>query len=69
VKVSEKVLAFIIDGVVQRVMRFDEETSAIMLSDPKIVDITNVQVTEAWGFDDTRGFFTNIDGQEVVVPL
>jgi hypothetical protein len=67
-KVIEKVLAFVLDGSVQRVMRLDEETAAIMLSHPTVVDITNVQVTESWNYDANKGFYIEIDGSELVVP-
>lgn len=64
----EKVLAFVIDGKVQRVMRFDSETSAILLSNPEIVDITNVQVTESWNYNSEKGFYVDVDGAELVIP-
>jgi|LakMenEpi03Aug12_release.lakeMendotaPanAssembly.Ray.scaffolds.fasta_scaffold780553_4 hypothetical protein len=66
---NEKVLAFIIDGKVTRVMRFDEGTAAVLLSNPEVVDITNVQVTESWNYNPNKGFYVDIDGQELVVPL
>lgn len=65
---NEKVLAFILDGKVERVMRFDEATAAIFLSNPEVVDITNVQVTESWNYDSAKGFYVDIDGSEKVVP-
>jgi hypothetical protein len=65
---NEKVLAFILDGKVERVMRFDEGTAAIFLSNPEIVDITNVQVTESWNYDSEKGFYVDIDGSEKIVP-
>lgn len=65
---NERVLAFILDGKVQRVMRFDEQFAAIVTSNPEIVDITNVQVTESWNYDPSKGFYVEMDGQEVVVP-
>jgi hypothetical protein len=64
---NERVLAFVIDGKVERVLRFDEVTTAIFLSQPTILDITDVQVTESWNYDSERGFYTNVDGQEVVI--
>lgn len=64
----ERVLAFVIDGKVQRVMRFDQETAAIMLSDAEIIDITNVQVTESWNYDSNKGFYADVDGEELVIP-
>lgn len=65
---NEKVLAFVIDGKVERVMRFDAETSAILLSNPEVVDITNVQVTESWNYDSQKGFYVDVDGAELVIP-
>jgi hypothetical protein len=65
---GEKVIALVLDGKVQRILRFDELTSSVLLSNPKIIDITNIQVTESWSFDDQRGFFVDIDGEELVVP-
>ena len=65
---GEKVIALVLDGKVQRVLRFDELTSSVLLSDPKIIDITNIQITESWNFDEQRGFFVDIDGEELVVP-
>lgn len=65
---NERVLAFVIDGKVERVMRFDESTSAILLSSPEVLDITDVQVTESWNYDPQRGFFVEVDGSELVIP-
>jgi hypothetical protein len=65
---NEKVLAFVIDGKVERIMRFDEYSAAIFLSDPKIIDITDVQVTESWNYNPEVGFYIEMDGQEVVIP-
>jgi hypothetical protein len=65
---NEKVLAFVIDGKVERVMRFDEGTVAILLSNPEIIDITDVQVTESWNYDSEKGFYVDIDGTELIIP-
>jgi hypothetical protein len=65
---NERVLAFVIDGNVERIMRFDEETASVLLSEPKVIDITDVQVTESWKYDADKGFYVDIDGAEVVVP-
>jgi hypothetical protein len=65
---NEKVLAIIIDGKVERVMRIDEALASLLLSNPEIVDITDVQVTESWNYDPGKGFYVEMDGQEVVVP-
>ena len=65
---GEKVIALVLDGKVQRILRFDELTSAVLLSNPTILDITNIQVTESWNFDQQRGFYVDMDGQELVVP-
>jgi hypothetical protein len=60
---NDRVLAIVIDGKVERVMRFDEETSALLLSNPTIIDVTANQITESWNYDENSGFFVNIDGQ------
>lgn len=65
---NEKTLAFIIDGRVVRVMRIDEMTASILMSNPEIIDITNNQITESWSYDPNRGFYIEMDGSEVVVP-
>ena len=39
---SAAMLAFIIDGEVVQVMGTDERLAAILLSDPIIVDVTNI---------------------------
>lgn len=66
---NEKVLAFVIDGKVARIMRLDEETASIILSSPEIVDITNIQITESWNYDNQTGFYVDIDGEQLVMPL
>jgi hypothetical protein len=65
---NERVLAFVIDGKVERVMRLDAQMAAIILSNPTVIDITDVQVTEAWNYDSQKGFYTEIDGSELVIP-
>jgi hypothetical protein len=65
---NERVLAFVIDGKVERVMRFDEANAAIFLSNPNVIDITDVQVTESWNYDPSKGFYADIDGTELVIP-
>lgn len=65
---NERVVALIIDDQVARVMRFDEETAAILLSNPTAIDITDVQVTESWNYDPEKGFYAVVDGVELVVP-
>lgn len=65
---NDRVIALVIDGVVERVMRFDELTAAAFLSNPTIIDITDIQVTESWSYSPEKGFYVEIDGQEVVVP-
>lgn len=64
----ERVLAIIIDGKVERVMRIDSALAALLMSNPEIVDITDVQVTESWNYDPSKGFYVDIDGQELVIP-
>ena len=65
---SERVLAFVIDGKVERVMRFDESNAVVFLSNPNVIDITDVQVTESWNYDSSKGFYLDIDGTELVIP-
>jgi hypothetical protein len=65
---NDKTLAFVIDGKVVRVLRIDEMTASIILSNPEVIDITSNQVTESWNYDPTKGFYVDMDGSEVVVP-
>ncbi len=63
-----RTLAFIIDGKVERVISFDEGTSALLLSNPKVIDITDNQITESWNYDEQKGFYAEVDGTELVIP-
>jgi hypothetical protein len=65
---NERVLAFVLDGKVQRIMRLDLEFCAVLQSNPEIIDITDLQVTESWNYDPEKGFYINIDGAELVIP-
>jgi len=65
---NERVIAFVLDGKVQRIMRFDVELAAILQSNPEVLDITDLQVTESWNYDPSKGFYANIDGTELVIP-
>lgn len=65
--IDHKSLAFIIDGEVISVARYDERTASILLSNPTIIDVTPIAISEGWQYDDSVGFYTNIDGQEVTV--
>lgn len=65
---NEKTLAFVIDGRVVRVMRLDEITAAVLLSNAEIFDISNNQITESWNYDPKKGFYIEVDGKELVVP-
>jgi hypothetical protein len=65
---NERVLAFVMDGKVERVMRLDAQMAAILMSNPEVIDITDVQVTESWNYDSEKGFYTEIDGAELVIP-
>lgn len=65
---NEKTLALVLDGKVVRIINIDEMTGVILLSSPEIIDITNNQVTESWNYDPSKGFYTEIDGSEVVIP-
>jgi hypothetical protein len=38
------------------------------MSNPEVIDITDVQVTESWNYDSEKGFYTEIDGAELVIP-
>lgn len=66
---DDRALAFVIDGEVVAVMRFDDRTSAILLSNPTIVDISAMTVNQGWNYDPSKGFYTTIDGSEVVTPV
>lgn len=66
-EMNEKVLAIILDGEVKRIGRFDAELAAILLSGPEIIDVTSVSVTESWSYHPEKGFWIDMDGQEVVV--
>lgn len=63
---EDRALAFVIDGEVVAVMRFDERTSSILLSNPTIVDISTLAINQGWNYDPEKGFYTTIDGSEVV---
>lgn len=63
---NDRTLAFIIDGDVILVSRFDERTSAIFLSKPEVIDITTQNISEGWSYDQSKGFYVEIDGQEVI---
>lgn len=65
---NNRTIAVIIDGEVVDVFRFDERTSAILLSNPTFIDISNISVETGWKFDGV-GFTANIDGQNVTVPV
>jgi len=66
---NERVLAFVIDGNVEVIMRYDERTASIMLSDPKVIDITDIQITESWKYDPEKGFYIEIDGEETAIQV
>lgn len=66
---GDRVIAFVIDGSVEAVMRYDDRIASILLSNPTIVDITDVQVTESWNYSPEKGFYVVIDGEEVVVSV
>jgi len=63
---EDRALAFIIDGEVVSVMRFDERTASIILSSPTIIDISPVAINQGWNYDPEKGFYTTIDGSEVI---
>ena len=65
---NDRTLAFVIDGKVVRVLRIDEMTASVILSNPEVLDITSNQVTESWNYDPAKGFYVEMDGSEVVVP-
>ncbi len=64
---DSKSLAFIIDGQVVSVSRFDSHTASILLSSPIIIDVTPISISEDWQYDESTGFYTTIDGNEVVL--
>ena len=63
-----KTLAFVVDGEVVSIMNHDERTAAILLSNPTIVDITAASITTAWNYSKEKGFYIEIDGEEIIVP-
>ena len=57
-------IAFIIDGVVQDILNTDNRLAAIFLSQPKIVDITEVSGSEPINF----GYIYNEDLNTFTAP-
>ena len=57
-------IAFIIDGVVQDILNTDNRLAAIFLSQPKIVDITEVNGSEPINF----GYIYNEDLNSFTAP-
>ncbi len=65
---ANKVIAVVLDNEVVDIFRFDDRTSAILLSNPKFIDISNISIETGWSFDGTN--FNNIvDGQSVSVKV
>lgn len=61
-------LAFIIDGEVAEVINYDDHMAAVLLSNPLIVDISNINVTsDGWTFDGSA-FSKLVNGQVVSIP-
>ena len=63
-----KVIAVVLDGEVVDIFRFDERTSAILLSNPTFVDISNISIESGWKFDG-QNFKASVDGVEVAIPV
>lgn len=64
---NNKVIAVVIDGEVVDIFRFDERTSAILLSNPTFIDISNISIETGWKFDGTK-FNASVDGQDITIP-
>lgn len=62
-----KTLAFIIDGVIEEVLVYDERMAAILMSNPTVIDISKNHVSKEWAFDG-ENFKAIIDGEEVSIP-
>jgi hypothetical protein len=56
-------IAFIIDGVVQDVLNTDDRLAAIFLSQPKVVDVTEISqsefITSGYLYNEELNTFTN----------
>lgn len=61
-----RTLALVLDGEVLSVVRLDEPTAMLLLSNPTIIDITSKSVGEGWRYEQ-GAFISNIDGSEVIV--
>lgn len=73
-------IALIIDGVVQDVLNTDDRLAAIFLSNPKIVDVSEISesefITSGYLYNEETGTFTrflveeeSIPSSEVTVPI
>lgn len=55
-------IAFIIDGVVQDVLNTDDRLAAIFLSQPKVVDVSEISesefITSGYTYDEASNTFT-----------
>lgn len=61
-----RTLALILDGEVISVIKLDEPTATLLLSNPTIIDITSKAIGEGWKYEQ-GAFVSNIDGTEIVV--
>lgn len=63
---EDRVLAIIIDGEVVSLLHFDAHTASMLLSNPEIVDVTEVSVSAGWEYDpNSSTFHRMVDGQRV----
>lgn len=63
-----KTLAIVSDGEVVAIMKFDENTSNILLSNPTFIDITASSINTGWEFDG-NSFYTVVNGEQVSIPV
>jgi hypothetical protein len=66
-------IAFIIDGVVADVLNTDDRLAAIFLSQPKVVDVTEISqsefITSGYLYNEELNTFTKFAVEEFPVPI
>jgi len=66
-------IAFILDGVVQDVLNTDDRLAAIFLSQPKIVDVTEISesefITSGYLYDEVSNTFTRPEVSVETTPV
>jgi hypothetical protein len=66
-------IAFIIDGVVADVLNTDDRLAAIFLSQPKVVDVTEISesefITSGYLYNEESNTFTRWSVEEVPGPV